>query len=194
MDNKSIFGLNLQIDPIRIAFIGKQCSGKTTMANFMLKSYEKIGPGGIVKFADPIYETLNVLKKKKHRVFMQKFGSLAHECFGENIFVNLFNRKMREEYNEDFKYAIIVCDDVRRKFEFDAVKSHGFMAVYIETPVEIRRNRSNMLKLEFNEDHESELYIDELKELCDMQIKGNAKQNEMEDYFNAIRIFANTRQ
>lgn len=190
--NNGIFGLNPSVQPIRVAFIGKQCAGKTTLASMFCSQMESFNRVDIIKFADPIYEALRAIKKKKNRAFMQGFGTLAMRCFGEHIFVDLFEQRVLEI--EDIGDSVcMVCDDVRRKFEFDCVRDNGFITVYIDAPDDVRMKRAKRQKIEFIENHESEIYIDELKGLCDMQFDGNVNLKDMEMYVDAIKIFANTR-
>lgn len=136
---------------MRIAIIGKQCSGKTSVANILL---DKLGRenGVILKFAQPIYDVLNVLDLKKHRVFMQEFSDLTKKHFGNDFFVCSFGKRM-SRINSD---KIIICDDVRFQDEVDFLDENNFQFIIVEADGEIRKSRADALGLQYNEEHNSE--------------------------------------
>ena len=188
MTNEDIFGLK-PIVPVKIAVVGKQCSGKTTLVNAI---NERLGNcAKVVKFADPIYSVLNILNKKKNRRFMQGFGTLAMQCFGEDVFCSLFSENIKS-LEESSKCCGFLCDDVRRYFEYDTAIGLGFMTVFVDTPVEVRKKRAKKLNIEFIENHESEMHVDSMKKLCNMNFNGNVPLKTMHSYADAILIYANT--
>jgi len=140
---------------MRFAIVGKQCSGKTMVAQLMKTMYT--GNFVTLKFAEPIYDVLNILEQKKNRRFMQEFSDLTKIYFGENIFVNLLERKLK---NLNFLFAdddiLVVCDDVRYQNEVDLLKKYGFLFVLVEANQALRKERAIKQGLEFYEDHSSE--------------------------------------
>lgn len=188
MSSEDIFGLK-PISPIRIAVVGRQCSGKTTLINMVNERLQD--KAKIVKFAEPIYETLGVFGKNKNRRFMQGLGTLAMQCFGEKVFCEIFKKNV-ERLEETADVYGFLCDDVRRMFEFETVKKLDFVTVFLDTPASVRKKRASRLNIEFVEDHESEIYVDDMKELCNMQFDGNVQLKTMHNYADAVVIYANT--
>lgn len=150
---------------VKIGIVGQQCSGKTTAANFLSEHFDETR---FIKFADPIYGTLKALRQEKNRAFMQEFGDFAKKHFGEHIFVVNFNVAVQEyeEYlnnlRENVREYLIVCDDIRRKYEFDAAKELGFKIISIDANTKTRKKRAEKLGLDFIEDHNSETEIPEI--------------------------------
>jgi len=147
-----------------IAFVGEQCSGKTTASEILcrLGSFWKRN----VKFIEPIYKINNLLGVQKNRVFMQELGELIRREFGEDYFILEFKKQHRG-------VSGLVCDDVRKIIEFETVKELGFVTVFIDAEEEIRRNRAKSLGLEFNPNHPAEKEIRFLRDKCDYIILNN---------------------
>lgn len=146
-----------------IAFVGEQCSGKTTASEILcrLGSFWKKN----VKFIEPIYKINDLLGVQKNRVFMQELGELIRRQFGEDYFI--------EEFKKYRGVDGLVCDDVRKIIEFETVKELGFVTVFIDAEEEIRRNRAKSLGLEFNPVHPAEKEIRFLRDKCDYIILNN---------------------
>ena len=160
----------------KIAFIGEQCSGKTAFANRVATHFKN---PKVVKFADPIYSVLMSLGQNKNRAFMQEFGDLAKRHFGEHIFANVFGCKVRDLCNLQQPYGeyydILLCDDVRYKYEFDVASAEKFITVYIKVDRDVRIKRAAKLDLAFIDSHSSEASIPELKEYCDLVIDNSVE-------------------
>lgn len=155
---------------MKFGIVGNQCAGKTTVA----KMISNLTPDkcDVVKFADPIYDTLSALGQSKNRLFMQQFSDLAKEHFGDDVFVNRFEIEI--EADEKLKYCeTIICDDCRYPFEFELLKKHDFTTIGILSPREVRVERAKSLGIQFIENHSSEQYVDELIEGCDYIIQNN---------------------
>lgn len=147
---------------LKIGIIGQQCSGKTTVANMICHMFRR---PRIIKFADPIYDTLKALRQEKHRGFMQAFGEMAKVHFGEHIFVDIFNKKL-----EGFEFSgadLLICDDIRRTYEAQAAKEAGFKIIYIKCNRETRLGRAQSQGLEFIENHISETEVPDLEIYAD---------------------------
>jgi len=186
----NVFGLS-KMDQVRVAIIGEQCSGKTTLMNAIRSKMVEFGQVEIIKFAGPIYGVLDVLKKKKHRKFMQDFSTVAQDCFGTHVFSELFEKRMIELQKSETNYSAILCDDVRRDYELEMTKAYKFVTVFVETPESVRMERAKKQGLEFIKDHSSEIYVDGMKGLCDIVVDGDVPKNKLNDYVEAILIFAN---
>lgn len=155
---------------LKIACIGQQCSGKTSLAKFFINKFSAVFH---IKMADPIYNALDGLKQEKHRAFMQQFGDLAKKHFGEEIFPQIFERQVLEIENESFEKEVgeplkftdqilIINDDVRFEYELKYVKKLGFKLCSIICPVEVRAARAHAQGLDFIENHQSETEIPKL--------------------------------
>ena len=152
----------------RIAIIGEQCSGKSTVAKMAAKKVDSF----IIKFADPIYEALASLNKNKHRAFMQEYGDLAKKHFGPDIFVQRFHERLRS-----YRFAdMLVCDDVRIPIEAQAVKRAGFKIIYIMADRDVRKARAAAQGLEFIENHNSENQVAGLKDFVDLTIVNDGSE------------------
>ena len=154
----------------RFAIIGQQCSGKSTVADLLFEMwhYGKI----VIKFADPIYDTLRALRQKKHRAFMQEFGEMAKRHFGEMVFVDIFKAKMRLA-DSKFPDMLVVCDDVRRDYEAEAVLECGFKIIYVHADRLVRLSRAKKQGLDFIENHISETQVPTLRQYAHYEIVNN---------------------
>ena len=130
----------------KIAFIGQQCSGKTSAAKICMKYFDSTR---ILKIADPIYDTLNALHQDKHRAFMQQFADLAKVHFGEQVLVEVFKENVAQAEKEaekewkNYSNALIACDDIRFPYELETVKEKlGFHLIGINAIREIRKERA----------------------------------------------------
>lgn len=172
----------------KIAVIGEQCAGKTTLTNIIAK---EVGAGvKNIKFADPIYGALGVLGREKHRLFMQDFGDLAKKHFGELVFVNEFQQefeRIRKERGWDSE-LVVTCDDVRRVYEFSMVKGLGFTTVFIDTPESVREARAQKLGLQFATKHNSETEVGSLKQYCDHVVDGRKLEFVIADFVRSTLL------
>lgn len=162
----------------KIAVIGQQCSGKTSAAKFFSKHFDR---SFYIKIADPLYDVLDAFKQPKHRAFMQQVADLGKKHFGEEFLVEIFiqNVKSLKKQNQiddidcptGERNVLIVCDDVRFPYELGTVRDLGFHMVAIDADVEIRKERSKRLGLDFIENHNSELLVPQLIPQADFIIK-----------------------
>jgi hypothetical protein len=149
---------------MKIAFVGEQCSGKTSALQIAVNHFS----GRQVKFIDKLYQINNVLGVNKNRGFMQQMGDLVRSYFGEDFFANDFVNKFQNLQNEN-----IFCDDARTILEFESIQKAGFTIFYIDASREIRKQRADMLGLEFIENHPVELNIASFKDRCHFIIDNN---------------------
>jgi|GEM_PF-2963930 len=174
---------------IKIAFAGPQQAGKTTAALQILEKFRNKAPVNI-KFADPIYEVLNIFESTKNRYFMQDFGSLARYHFGDTIFDKIFVDSINLATNANVK--VITCDDIRREHELYTAKNLGFFTIYIDAETDIRKRRAQKQNLQFREKHISETEVPALAEYCDKIIdnSGTIEQFSYNIFLATERIFA----
>jgi adenylate kinase family enzyme len=138
----------------KFAVVGEQCSGKTTAAKFIGRHFSF---PHFVKFAQPLYEALDVFKMEKNRSFMQKLSSLVKAHTHEMIFNDIFISTV-QDLIIDKKDDVLICDDVRFPFELTLIRKLGFFTIGIHADEDIRAERAERLGLEFITDHESETY------------------------------------
>lgn len=165
----------------KIAVIGSQCAGKTTVAEKLMFQFHH---SRLLKFAKPHYDVLRVLGQGKNRAFMQKFSDVAKEHFGQDIFIEAFkmNCKELEKKSPD----LIVCDDLRYQKELDAAKALGFYTVFVDADEEIRRQRAERQGLAFITGHNSEAEVDSLKTQADIIILNNGDIEIVDNGVSAI--------
>lgn len=184
---------------IRVAFAGKMGVGKTTAAN-MLEEILRKDEGSAVssinlKFADPIYEVLQILGRwednsfEKPRQFMQKFADLARHEFGDDIFELLFEGKyFTAEMSCDVLKTpriLISVDDVRFENELILLHNLGFYIIGIECPDNIRSRRVDFI----NPNHRSETEMDDLDEEADMKIMNDGDEDNLKEILEMTAKF-----
>lgn len=150
---------------IKIAITGKQCSGKTTVTNLILKHFSH---HRILKFAQPLYDILGVLGQPKHRAFMQEHSDLAKKHFGPMVFNDIFKRELGYMEKAFLPPDIVVCDDMRFQHELNTVKEAGFLTLYVAAKACDSEERAKAQGLEYLPNHNSEIEIDSLKDQCDI--------------------------
>jgi len=114
---------------LRIAFAGKSRSGKTTSANYLLRTYGfvKISfTGKLIEFAHEFFPD-RFESGKKHQDLIQALHEKLREI-DPDVWVKYVLRKI-EMLPKD---ADIVIDDLRYSNDYGAVKSLGFLVVRLE--------------------------------------------------------------
>lgn len=164
---------------MKIAITGKQCAGKTTLKEILMRKHG----GHEVKFIDKIYQINRLLGVDKNRGFMQDLGESIRKYFGQDYFVKDFVKR-----SIDFQ-GNLFCDDVRKVLEFNAVKLSGFFTIYVETNPHLRKQRAESLGLEFIEEHPAEMEIELLKGRCDILFENNQGLDKIEEFASRISSF-----
>ena len=150
-----IYEINIYFLFMKIAIIGKICSGKTTISNILLelnKNFKK------VSFADKVKEIAIELfnMENKDRKLLQQIGTNMR-LIDKNVWANYIIEKIKD-------YEYVVIDDLRYKNEFDILKKNNFKIIklIISNKLQITRlkntyniNYKNHLE---NLNHESELF------------------------------------
>jgi adenylate kinase family enzyme len=143
---------------MKIAILGKICSGKTTLANKLAEHFklERIAFGDSVKK----YTTEIFYMSYKDRKLIQDFAEKMKEI-DNDIWIKHLDKKIKDKNN-------IIIDDLRFKNEYTYLKKNNFVIIklVINKNQQIKRiknlygNNSNEHIERLN--HISELYIDEL--------------------------------
>ncbi len=161
---------------MNIAISGKQCAGKSTVAEIISKH----NGAKLCKVIDKIYQINKLLDVPRNRGFMQDLGESIRKYFGEDYFVkDLITRVKQNDYT-------FVTDDMRKQIEFDTLKNAGFTTIYIDADEDIRRKRAEKLGLDFRENHPAEKEIEQLKNQCDFVIENNGTLGELENKVTKI--------
>jgi len=153
-----------------IYFVGKAGAGKSYSAEFLKQTYGY----KTAKFAYPIYDIArNYFEmKNKDRKLLQIIGTDAGRIMiNENIWINRLVEDLKivretEKYLQR-SHTYYVSDDVRFKNEHIALKSAGWVGIYLDVPDDVRiqrlKNRDGTAQ-EATLQHVSELEIDTFKD------------------------------
>ncbi len=150
---------------MKIALSGKMGSGKTTLAEELVKDYDFKR----VSFANGVKDTaMNVFGMtyeqaygaQKNRELLQKIGQKCREI-EPNVWVNMTRRQIMDYDAQGYD---IVVDDMRFKNEFDILRDLGFIMVRIDASPEVRRKRIPNTFAGENEISETDL--DSIVESC----------------------------
>lgn len=163
---------------MRIAVAGPQCSGKSEIIHLLTKDLDEFE---IIKFADPIYNTLSCLHQTKNRLFMQEFSDVSKKYFGEDIFVRIFSTNVQHS-----DYAHLFCDDVRYINELAKIHELGFISIYVDADEIVRKKRAALNNLVYNANHSSE-DVEHLRGYCKYYINNSSSYIDLEDQTNQIR-------
>lgn len=123
-----------------IAFSGKMCSGKTTLADYLVAEhgYTK------VSFADGVYKVAREIfgMEAKDRQLLQRIG-VGMRDIDREVWVNLLRRRVDglAMFRGCFACDSFVCDDVRFLNEVEALQSWGWLVVRLECLEDIRLAR-----------------------------------------------------
>tara|TARA_Y100000741_G_scaffold298172_1_gene239174 strand:- start:4886 stop:5410 length:525 start_codon:yes stop_codon:yes gene_type:complete len=140
---------------MKIAIIGKICSGKTTTADILIglnNDFQKLSFAGKVKsIAVELFDM-----EKKDRKLLQQIGTYMREI-DPNVWANYVVKQSK-------KYDYVVIDDLRYKNEYDLLKKNGFKIIKLVISKELQLTRlkntytTNYEKHLENLNHESELF------------------------------------
>ena len=158
---------------MKIAIIGKLCSGKTTLTNKLLELNPDLKALQFAFYVKKIaYELFNM--KTKDRKLLQSIGESMRKI-NNDVFLN-------QTLRESLKYKEVIIEDGRYKNEILTLKKHGFKLIKISISNELQESR--IKKLYENADqhlknryHKSEIQLDTINdEVFDLIIK--AENNE----------------
>ena len=140
---------------MKIAIIGKICSGKSTIANMFIKLNDKFKK---LSFAEKVKEIAKDLfdMNEKNRKLLQQIGTYMREI-EPDVWANYIVKKSNN-------YQFVVIDDLRYKNEYDILKKNGFKIIKLIISNKLQKNRIiNTYKINYenhleNLNHESELF------------------------------------
>ena len=135
----------------KIGIIGKICSGKTFVANYLVDKYNFTK----YSFASPLKKIAKDYynMKNKDRILLQDLA-IKMKDIDKNVFVNYF----LNNYN---KYDNVVIDDLRFSNELMELKKNNFTIIKINIHKDIQLNRYKTL---YNDNIERLNHISELEQ------------------------------
>jgi hypothetical protein len=153
-----------------ILISGKQGSGKTTIANELIRQLKvlRFDYAGTEKFAETLYEMHDYLlnrmetltgnpRIKKDGRLLQVLGTdWGRNNFGVNVWCDILKRKMDKLTWSIGSKRLIIIDDCRFENEFDTFPEA--LRVRLEAPEEIRKLRCPAWREDVN--HASETGLD----------------------------------
>ena len=145
----------------KIAITGKMCSGKTTIANYLIAKNNQFVK---ISFADKVKEIATDLfnMKEKNRYLLQSIGTKMREI-DEDVWASY-------TVNKACKQNFVIIDDLRYKNEFNQVKDAGFILIKLKISKKLQVDRlKNLYKNNWqnhidNLSHQSELELDDIDE------------------------------
>lgn len=154
---------------------GKQGSGKTTIANELIRNKEllRFDFAGSEKFAETLYELHNYLLNRmetltgKPRIakdgkLLQLLGTdWGRENFGPDVWCDILKRKIEAFKTESALKRLVIIDDCRFENEFESFPDA--LRVRLEAPEAIRKLRCPAWRDNVN--HPSEVGLDEYSTL-----------------------------
>ncbi len=176
---------------LKLAIMGKMCSGKTTLSNHIksflsskykveLKSHTFAG-----KVYDLAYDLFNMDREKKDRKLLQTIGTLMRSV-DENVWVNYLMKNTRK--------SNVIVEDCRYENEFSALENEDFIfiKIHIDPEYQIYRLKrtypDTYIQHINNLNHPSETGIEKIPdEKFDLIL--DAKDNELN--FQKIEEFLN---
>jgi dephospho-CoA kinase len=165
---------------LRIGVVGKMCSGKTTLSNYIkayLREKYNIEMKSLTfagKVYDIAYDLFDMSREKKDRKLLQQIGSMMRQI-DKDIWIKYV---MKQAKGKD-----VMVEDCRYRNEFEALCEDGFLMIKINIDEEYQAERLKKTYPDTYEQHlanlthASEMDIDGLEEeKCAMVL--NARDNE----------------
>ena len=144
---------------IKIAIVGKMCSGKSTLSNKIIKYYKRFG----IKlekraFADKVYELARDLfdMKEKNRLLLQQIGTKMRDI-DNDIWIKYTLKNLPEN---------VIIEDCRYINEFKYLINNGFIIIKINISKKkqlyrLKKTYPNTWENHINNlNHESEVSLD----------------------------------
>ena len=173
---------------IKVAFIGRQRSGKTTGAEAL--KLHVLSSGGfdwekthvyMTSFGKAMKEqferfTGEKFDKKEHRKMIQLFGQL-HRRYQDNIWISYVQAELLNAERKDYSHFIV--DDVRQANEVKWCKDNGFILIYIDVPLITLHRRCIDLGEDFTPSHPTEM-VEQFYMESDLRITNDGDKKEFE--------------
>ena len=140
---------------MKIGLIGKQGSGKTTIAeNLETLGYTKLSLADPLR--DIVYDLLGVSKGHiEYRTVMQVVGTDCFRRLDPDVWIRHLLKRVYEQ-----QLADVVVDDVRFVNEAESLYEEGWQLIFLDCDIETRRQRRTII----NPAHPSETEIDSIKQ------------------------------
>ena len=166
---------------IRFGVVGMAHAGKTTVCDAIIKELNRrffvdgflVGNVTRLKFAQPMYDYLDVLGEKRAGNFMQEISDVTKKYYGEDIYVRVAEQTLVRDrllsLSEPHSFSrAVVCDDCRYAAELEMLKRNGFKMVFVEASEAVRKARAEKMGMAWRDpNHSSEAGISALKGHCD---------------------------
>lgn len=156
-------------EELKVAFIGKMRSGKSTLASLFAKYLDlhKMSFGHRLKeYAHEVFQPEGDVKARE---LYQGFGQKMREI-DPDVWVKQVERDIREG-----GYSKVVIDDLRQPNEYKWAKENGFVLIKVVTRDEVRKERMESKGEVVTDEilnHETEQHIDGYQ--CDYTVSGEA--------------------
>jgi cytidylate kinase len=129
---------------MKIAICGKMCSGKSTLANHIMRHFDGYQ---IYSFGQKVKELCVELFNMKHkdRTLLINFANKMREI-DPDVWINQVLRETKDKNN-------CIIDDVRYQNEVDALIHDGWKIIQLHIPYEIQTKRIKQVYQEHYVDH-----------------------------------------
>lgn len=169
---------------MKIAVVGKQRSGKDTLAKYFIDNDRamKLAFGDAIKLVSRMYFP-EIVAKGKPRFLYQFIGQKFREV-DPKVWVKSLDKTLTFLESEGFESFVVT--DVRQQNEYDYLKSKGFTVIKVEAEDELRRERIIKSGDQFNPEdfyHETEIAVDSIP--CDYLLTNNTT---IEDFYEQIKF------
>jgi len=164
-----------------IGLIGRIASGKTVVADFLVKEKGAV----YYRFSDVLKDVLVRLHMPNTRENLQNLGLALRGAFGDGVLAHALKEDLKRRDSK-----LIVVDGIRYQDEFDMVKALGGKIVYVTAPQKARyerakrratRGEAHLSFEEFvkSENKETERLIDVLGKEADVKIENTGTIDEL---------------
>lgn len=166
-------------DEIRLVVKNLRINGAQQAYWQLYNLYGQRPPNGLI---DKLHELSAIPQlNTKDRKLLQELGTY---CRSKDKFIWI--RKVLDNISKDKKYVVTDC---RRKSELDACVALGFIPIFIEADMDIRRQRLIDRDGSYDEAtfyHEAEQEIRDLKKYCTWVVANNGALEELEGCVDII--------
>jgi dephospho-CoA kinase len=160
------------MDQVIIGLVGETGSGKDTVANHLAENYG----AKLMRFADPIKDTLSIYFNKLSKKDQQWLYLSLSGRFGEDILCRALKKRLEADTS-----ALIVINGLRMPCDYDFIKNHGGLVLYVTADQKLRwervKNRNEKTddgmsfeKFQELDSKETEIHIPQIGQKADKRI------------------------